>query len=252
MIGKIFRTRENSTSDPTEWVVAGHEKVDQEGQDVWCIRSEGRFTRYRYRRTRDLNTFYKEVEPMENEELLGKIFERTDEQAGCWLVTGVECDTPRGVTKWKLREWGATNVIYATTWQIKAYYKEVTNMLERKKEEKVQESTTKCTTYRFSASSPDAIDRLRIAKESLTMDEPVAIVWESGKFQIIVHEFIWHKAETHRESSAYMSFLYEYTHTWFKPKPGLLSWILKRIKEIKYGPYKDQRKVNVKVNVVRI
>lgn len=256
MIGKILRTRGNALSEPTYWEVV-RKKVETKRSDrdeIWELNSCSTPRCIRYRSTTELNKWYTEVEPMENEELLGKVFERTDEQAGCWLVTGAEFDMPRGVTKWKLREWGSANVIYATTWQINAYFKEVTNMMERKKEEQqVQQSTTpKCTTYRFSASSPDAIDRVRIARESLTMDEPVAIVWESGKFQIIVHEFIWHKAETHRESSAYMSFLYEHTHTWFRPKPGLLSWILKRIKEIKYGPYKNQRKVNVKVNVVRI
>ncbi len=121
------------------------------------------------------------------------------------------------------------------------------------KQEKVQQdSSPKCTTYRFSASSPDAIDTNRIERESLTRESPVAIVWESGKFMVLVHESIWWKVYDHKEAAAYTKFLRDNMEIWHEPKPGLLSWILKRIKEIKYGPYRDQRKVNVKVNVVRI
>jgi hypothetical protein len=115
-----------------------------------------------------------------------------------------------------------------------------------------REPTPKCTTYRFSASSPSAIDTNRIERESLTRESPVAIVWESGRFMVLVHESIWLKVYDHKESTAYTKFLRDNMEIWHEPRPGLLSWILKRIKEIKYGPYRDQRKVNVKVNVVRI
>jgi hypothetical protein len=160
---------------------------------------------------------------------------------------------------WELNSCSTPRCIrYRSTTELNKWYTEVEPMVQQeKKQEKecglFQEPAPKCTTYRFSASSPAAIDLLRIKDESLTADEPVAIVWESGKFQIVVHESIWKKAEHHKEAMAYTNFLYEFaTNSWFKPKPGLLNFILKRIKEIKYGPYEDTRKVNVKVNVVRI
>ena len=127
---------------------------------------------------------------------------------------------------------------------------------QEKKEEKecglFREPTPKCTSYRFSASSPSAIDTNRIERESLTRESPVAIVWESGKFMVLVHESIWLKVYDHKESAAYTKFLRDNIEIWHELRPGLLSWILKRIREIKYGPYKNQRKVNVKVDVVRI
>lgn len=126
---------------------------------------------------------------------------------------------------------------------------------EEPMKEKGKEKSKKNEGYRFRVSSLHAVDVNRIERESLTKENPVAILHSKGEFKVVVHDDLYEKGVWGVESSLSLLFSEAYHKVGgdFRPmnKEDLESF-LDLAKRVRYAPYKGRDPREIRVDIPKI
>jgi hypothetical protein len=122
-------------------------------------------------------------------------------------------------------------------------------------EEGLMKKEKKNQGYRFKVSSLHAVDVNRIERESLTKDNPVAILHSKGEFKVVVHDSLWMKGVWGVEDMLSECFekAYHAVGGDFRPMDkDALETFLALAKRVKCAPWKNKEDREIRVDIPKL